>query len=163
MGPGEHRPHDEEYWTAPWSTALFAGDLFEAIPFGDQPTTLYQADDGKHFVGEVGFGYGLLTTPTCDMADQSGEGETAHPFRVLASFAQVSSPMSCLPSHHVVSPSFDPRPAAISRSSSRPGAGSPSMPRSCRCKSAAKRSCAPPLGLQADTTAICTRSRGNDW
>ena len=83
MGPGEHRPHDEEYWTAPWSTALFAGDLFEAIPFGDQPTTLYQADDGKHFVGEVGFGYGLLTTPTCDMADQSGEGETAHPFRVL--------------------------------------------------------------------------------
>lgn len=37
MGPGEHRPHDEEYWTAPWSTALFAGDLFEAIPFGDQP------------------------------------------------------------------------------------------------------------------------------
>ena len=75
MGPGEHRPHDEEYWTAPWSTALFAGDLFEAIPFGDQPTTLYRADNGKHFVAEVGFGYGLLTTPTCDMADQGGEGE----------------------------------------------------------------------------------------
>jgi hypothetical protein len=83
MGPGEHRPHDEEYWTAPWSTVLFAGDLFEAIPFGDQPTTLYRADDGKHFVGEVGFAYGLLTTPTCDMAEQRGEGAAAHPFRVL--------------------------------------------------------------------------------
>jgi hypothetical protein len=83
MGPGEHRPHDEEYWTAPWSTALFAGDLFEAIPFGDQPTTLRRADDGKHFVGEVAFAYGLLITPTCDMAEQRGEGEAAHPFRVL--------------------------------------------------------------------------------
>lgn len=72
---GEHRPRDEDYWTAPWSTALFAGDLFEAIPFGDQPTTLYRAEDGKHFVGEVGFAYGLLTTPTCDMAKQRGEGE----------------------------------------------------------------------------------------
>ena len=40
MGPGEHRPHDEEYWQRPWSRALFAGDLFEAIPFGDQPTVL---------------------------------------------------------------------------------------------------------------------------
>ena len=83
MGPGEHRPHDEQYWISPWSTALFAGDLFEAIPFGEQPTTLYRADDGKHFVGEVGFAYGLLTTPTCDMAEQRGDGETAHPFRVL--------------------------------------------------------------------------------
>ena len=83
MGPGEHRPHDEQYWTPPWSTALFAGDLFEAIPFGDQPTTLFRADDGKHFVGEVGFAYGLLTTPTCDMAEQRGESVTAHPFRVL--------------------------------------------------------------------------------
>jgi hypothetical protein len=83
MGPGEHRPHDEEYWTAPWSTALFAGDLFEAIPFGDQPTTLLQADDGKHFVGEVAFAFGLLITPTCDMAEQRGEGPMAHPFRVL--------------------------------------------------------------------------------
>jgi hypothetical protein len=29
MGPGEHRPHDEDYWAAPWSAALFAGDLYE--------------------------------------------------------------------------------------------------------------------------------------
>jgi len=83
MGPGEHRPQDEQYWTPPWSTALFAGDLFEAIPFGDQPTTIHRAEDGKHFAGEVAFAYGLLTTPTCDMAEQRGEGQTANPFRVL--------------------------------------------------------------------------------
>jgi hypothetical protein len=55
MGPGEHRPHDHEYWQRPWARALFAGDLFEAIPFGDQPTVLYTAEhgdmSGKHFLG----------------------------------------------------------------------------------------------------------------
>ena len=87
MGPGEHRPHDHEYWTQPWSTTLFAGDLFEAIPFGDQPTVLYAGEQepvaAKHFVGEVAFGYGLLITPTCDMTDQHGDGGPAHPYRVL--------------------------------------------------------------------------------
>ncbi len=87
MGPGQHRPHDHEYWTRPWSTVLFAGDLFEAIPFGDQPTVVVSGDDpataGKHFVGEAAFGYGLLVTPTCDMADQHGEAAAGHPFRVL--------------------------------------------------------------------------------
>jgi hypothetical protein len=86
MGPGEHRPQDHEYWTQPWSTALFAGDLFEAIPFGDQPTTIYTGEEEpvarKHFVGEVTFGYGLLITPTCDMTDQLAGGP-AHPYRVL--------------------------------------------------------------------------------
>lgn len=86
MGPGEHRPHDHEYWTAPWSTTLFAGDLFEGIPFGDQPTVIYGGEEepfaDKHFVGEVTFGYGLLITPTCDMTDQHGGG-SAHPYRVL--------------------------------------------------------------------------------
>jgi hypothetical protein len=86
MGPGEHRPHDHEYWTQPWSTTLFAGDLFEAIPFGDQPTLIYTGEEepvaGKHFVGEVTFGYGLLVTPTCDMTDQRAGG-SAHPYRVL--------------------------------------------------------------------------------
>lgn len=76
MGPGEHRPHDHEYWQRPWARALFAGDLFEAIPFGDQPTVVYTAEQndasGKHFLGEVAFGYGLLITPTCDMAEQHG-------------------------------------------------------------------------------------------
>ena len=64
MGPGEHRPHDHEYWTQPWSTTLFAGDLFEAIPFGDRPTTIYTGEQepmaGKHVVGEVAFGYSAV-------------------------------------------------------------------------------------------------------
>ncbi len=87
MGPGEHRPHDHEYWQRPWARALFAGDLFEAIPFGDQPTIVYTAEQddasGKHFLGEVAFGYGLLITPTCDMAEQHGTSLAAHPYRVL--------------------------------------------------------------------------------
>lgn len=86
MAAGEHRPHDHEYWTRPWSTTLFAGDLFEAIPFGEQPTVIYAGEEepvaGKHFVGEVAFGYGLLITPTCDMTDQHGGG-SPHPYRVL--------------------------------------------------------------------------------
>ncbi|MEA2495221.1 MAG: hypothetical protein QOJ29_3132 [Thermoleophilaceae bacterium] len=72
----------------PWSTQLFAGDLLKAIPFGDQPTVVYTAEDGeasgKHFVGEVVFGYGLLVTPTCDMVDQHGGGELGHPYRIIA-------------------------------------------------------------------------------
>ena len=87
MGPGQHRPHDEEYWQRPWARALFAGDLFKAIPFGDQPTVLYTPEQGeasgKHFLGQVSFGYGLLTTPTCDMTEQHGEQLAGHPFRVL--------------------------------------------------------------------------------
>ncbi|HZV75949.1 MAG TPA: hypothetical protein VFF79_19745 [Conexibacter sp.] len=87
MGPGEHRPHDEEYWQRPWARALFAGDLFEAIPFGEQPTILYTPvkgeASGKHFLGEIAFGYGLLITPTCDMTEQHGERSAAHPFRTL--------------------------------------------------------------------------------
>ncbi|MFL5927822.1 MAG: hypothetical protein ACJ77E_12895 [Gaiellaceae bacterium] len=86
MGPGEHRPYDEQYWTRPWATALFAGDLFEAIPFGDQPIALYTPDEGpeagKHFVGEIAIGYGLLITPTCDMVEQR-DGGVAHPYRTL--------------------------------------------------------------------------------
>jgi hypothetical protein len=87
MGPGEHRPHDEEYWQRPWARAIFAGDLFEAIPFGEQPTVLYTpeqgAASGKHFLGEVAFGFGLLVTPTCDMSEQHGDRSAAHPFRTL--------------------------------------------------------------------------------
>jgi hypothetical protein len=87
MGPGEHRPQDEQYWTTPWSTALFAGDLFEAIPFIDQPVGLFAEESdfesGKHFLGEIAVGYGLLITPTCDMTDQRGERPAAHPYRTL--------------------------------------------------------------------------------
>lgn len=87
MAAGEHRPLDEEYWESPWSTVLFAGDLFEAIPFGDQPTVIYSPDDAdppdKHYLGKIVFGYGLLITPTCDMVDQHDVALIAHPFRVL--------------------------------------------------------------------------------
>jgi hypothetical protein len=65
---------------------LFAGDLFEAIPFGAQPTVAVEADDEegahKHFVGAIEFAYGLLISPTCDMTDHA-TGSAAHPFRVL--------------------------------------------------------------------------------
>jgi len=93
MGPGEHRPYDLEYWTAPWSAALFAGDLFEAIPFTDQPTALLfdeEHDGAKHFIGPVALGYGLLITPTCDMADQGAAGGSAHPFRTLVPVVPLS-------------------------------------------------------------------------
>jgi hypothetical protein len=94
MGPGEHRPLDDEYWVRPWATQLFAGDLLEAIPFGEQPTVVYTADEGeasgKHFVGEVAFGYGLLMTPTCDMVEQHGDGETGHGFRAIAPVVPLS-------------------------------------------------------------------------
>jgi len=83
-----HRPPDEEYWLAPWSEILFAGDVFEAIPFGDQPTTVLTDEKAepspKHYLGEVAFGYGLLISPTCDMYDQlAEEPQPAHPYRVL--------------------------------------------------------------------------------
>lgn len=72
---------------ATWATQLFAGDLFEGVPFGDQPTRVIASDgeDGstQHYVGEVAFAYGLLITPTCDMADQHASGQASHPFRVL--------------------------------------------------------------------------------
>ncbi|MEN3285180.1 MAG: hypothetical protein V7607_6320 [Solirubrobacteraceae bacterium] len=65
---------------------LFGGDLFDAIPFSAQPTVVVEGedDDGdrKHYVGEIDWAYGLLVTPTCDMADQR-TGEPAHPYRVL--------------------------------------------------------------------------------
>ena len=51
------RPPDEYYWRRPWSSMLFAGDLFEAIPFGTQPTVAVEADDEegahKHYVGAI--------------------------------------------------------------------------------------------------------------
>lgn len=82
-----HRPSDDEYWIDAWSRVLFSGDVFEAIPFGDQPTTVLTKEDAepaKHFLGEIAFGYGLLISPTCDMYDQLAEDpRPAHPYRVL--------------------------------------------------------------------------------
>jgi hypothetical protein len=80
------RPTNDHYWRRPWAAGLFAGDLFEAIPFGAQPTTIVEGldEDGqsKHFVGQIAFAYGLLISPTCDIADPT-TGEPAHPYRVL--------------------------------------------------------------------------------
>lgn len=79
-----YRPANDEYWIPNWSSILFAGDLFAAVPFIEQPTvTLIDPDGlGKHFVGEVSYGYGLLISPTCDMIDQR-TGEPSHPYRLL--------------------------------------------------------------------------------
>ena len=86
MAGRTYRPQDEFYWRRPWSPILFAGDLFDAIPFSRQPTVVVEGDDEhgerKHYVGALEFAYGLLVTPTCDMSDQR-TGELAHPFRVL--------------------------------------------------------------------------------
>ncbi|KAB2845528.1 MAG: hypothetical protein F9K44_16950 [Hyphomicrobiaceae bacterium] len=82
-----HRPPDDEYWVEPWARVLFSGDVFEAIPFGDQPTSVLTDEDAepaKHYLGEVAFGYGLLISPTCDMYNQlAREPRPAHPYRVL--------------------------------------------------------------------------------
>lgn len=88
MATGAHRPKNNEYWIAPWSRTLFSGDVFEAVPFSDQPTTVLTDEDAepaaKHYLGEIAFGYGLLVSPTCDMYDQlSAEPRPAHPYRVL--------------------------------------------------------------------------------
>ena len=66
------RPPDDQYWIPNWSTVLFAGDLFAAIPFAEQPFEAFvdPAGHGKHFVGPVAYAYGLLISPTCDMVDQ---------------------------------------------------------------------------------------------
>lgn len=87
MAPGGHRPGDADYWTDAWASILFSGDLFEAIPFGEQPIRLMTGEDesgAKHYLGDVAFGYGLLVSPTCDMVDQgSSPPRQAHPYRVL--------------------------------------------------------------------------------
>jgi hypothetical protein len=86
MGKRPYRPADHLYWRRPWSSFLFAGDLFEAIPYADQPTHLVTGEDetgeSKHYLAEIALAYGLLVTPTCDMTDQR-TGEIAHPYRVL--------------------------------------------------------------------------------
>jgi hypothetical protein len=84
MADAIYRPPDDQYWIPNWSSVLFAGDLFAAIPFGEQPfeAVLDPSGHGKHFVGPVAYGYGLLISPTCDMVDQKTL-EVAHPYRVL--------------------------------------------------------------------------------
>jgi hypothetical protein len=85
-----YRPPDDQYWVPNWSSILFAGDLFAAIPFIEQPTlTVIDEGSGKHFLGVVNHGYGLLISPTCDMIDQK-TGELSHAFRVLVPVVPLS-------------------------------------------------------------------------
>jgi hypothetical protein len=79
-----YRPRDDRYWMPTWSRVLFAGDLFAAIPFVDQGSgPSVRADGhGKHFIGPIAYGYGLLISPTCDMVDQRTL-QVSHPYRVL--------------------------------------------------------------------------------
>lgn len=86
MAVGIDRPGNDEYWVPAWSRLLFSGDVFEAVPFADQPTRLFadEGPDAKHYLGEIAFAHGLLISPTCDMYDQlSAEPRPAHQFRVL--------------------------------------------------------------------------------
>ena len=86
MASYKHRPPDDEYWVPPWSSILFSGDVFQAVPFTQPPTNLVADDDDRtqHFLGDIDWGYGLLITPTCDMVQEvSTAPELAHPFRVL--------------------------------------------------------------------------------
>ena len=80
------RPEDGDYWCPAWSKTLFAGDVFQAIPFHEPPTELYVSEDypqEQHYFGHVGWGYGLLVSPTCDMYEAIEPEQIAHPFRVL--------------------------------------------------------------------------------
>jgi hypothetical protein len=87
MAAGEHRPRNDQYWIPSWSSVVFSGDVFEAVPFAGQPTMVMvdeEDEPAKHYLGEVGFTYGLLVSPTCDMYDRlAAEPRLAHPYRVL--------------------------------------------------------------------------------
>lgn len=84
LASGPYRPTDDQYWVPSWSRVLFAGDLFAAIPFVDQPseTLVDETGHAKHYVGPIAFAYGLLISPTCDMVDQRTL-EQSHPHRVF--------------------------------------------------------------------------------
>lgn len=79
------RPRDDAYWCRAWSKVLFAGDVFQAIPFHAPPTELYVAEEHQeqHYFGQIGWSYGLLVSPTCDMHESIEPERIAHPFRVL--------------------------------------------------------------------------------
>lgn len=86
-----YRPADSEYWVPNWSSLLFSGDLFAAIPFVDQPSEVLVdgTGRGKHFLGPIAFGYGLLISPTCDMVDQRTL-VASHPYRVFVPVVPLS-------------------------------------------------------------------------
>jgi hypothetical protein len=91
MADALFRPPDDQYWIRNWSTVLFAGDLFAAIPFAEQPFEAFvdPAGHGKLTTSLPRYAYGLLISPTCDMVDQKTL-ETAHPYRVLVPVVPLS-------------------------------------------------------------------------
>lgn len=100
MPPGIDRPLDEQYWVRCWSKVLFAGDLFVAVPFVDQPFQLYEDDTGqagrRHYVGQVSTGYGVMISPTCDLINQLSGG-ASHPFRVFVPVVPASDIVEQVP------------------------------------------------------------------
>jgi hypothetical protein len=79
------RPADADYWCGAWSSVLFSGDVFQAVPFHAPPTEIYVAEEAQeqHYFGQIGWGFGLLISPTCDMHESIDPQRIAHPFRVL--------------------------------------------------------------------------------
>jgi hypothetical protein len=81
----QRRPADHEYWCAAWSRTLFAGDIFQAVPFHTPPTEIYEDEytQEQHYFAQLGWGYGLLISPTCDMYESVDPERIAHPFRTV--------------------------------------------------------------------------------
>ena len=86
----EERPADDEYYERERVPLFSQGDLFRDVPL-DYPTPpreiVVDEDAEEHGVrtflsGPLEFGPALLTTPTCSMHAQQGEGY-AHPVRTL--------------------------------------------------------------------------------
>lgn len=88
----QRRPTDPEYWCAAWSKTLFAGDVFQAVPFHAPPTEIYEDEytQEQHYFGQLGWGYGLLISPTCDMYESVDPERIAHPFRALVPILPLS-------------------------------------------------------------------------
>ncbi len=81
----EPRPEDEEYY-AQRTAYVRQGDLFRDVPLGyPWPPDAVDHEEGsrKFLAGPFEPGFGMLLSPTCSMAAQSGNGY-AHPVRMLA-------------------------------------------------------------------------------
>lgn len=91
------RKPDGDYFVVPPSTATYyQGDIFENVVFGfpSPPEAVALHDGERRFIsGPFDVGPAMLITPTCNMAAQGGEGETAtyaHPVRTLCPIVPIS-------------------------------------------------------------------------
>jgi hypothetical protein len=90
------RPADDDYWTPAWASITFAGDVYQAIPFGGLPVDMVETDEdehgpAQHFIGPIEWGYGLLVSPTCDMYEALEPPRIAHPYRVLVPVIEIDA------------------------------------------------------------------------